>query len=92
MFGGRFDHKVAITKIFECRRCIETGEHCLPLVFVQCALRDELGEVPIDRGEARLDAVFAQIVQRHVIPCLDADLSNTIAHLACANDSDFSNF
>jgi hypothetical protein len=46
-------------------------------------------EISANGGEARIDAVFADIVDAYVESCEGADMRDATAHLPSTNDADF---
>jgi hypothetical protein len=89
LFGRRLDHQIAIGERLHGFRRLDAGKRGLALVFGDGLLLDLAGHVAIDGGEAGLDAVGADVVERHVVACERANLGDARAHLARADHSDF---
>ena len=68
----------------------DAPDRLLALVLPDAARGDLTGEIAVYRGERGLELVRRDIVDHHCVPGQRADMRDPVAHLACANDSDFS--
>jgi len=70
------------------RRQAEPAERGIPLCRREPALLDAAGQVPIDGVASPLGDVERNFAADSLVPGLDADLRDTRAHRAQADDSD----
>ena len=69
----------------ERRRRLDPADGGLALRLLDAAGGDLAREIAVDRGETRLDALLADVVQEHLVAGQRADMGDAAAHLARAD-------
>ena len=89
VLDGGFDDEIAIRQFFIGACSANARQSGIALGFGQFAGLHAPGEIAVDGGEARLDALRGNIVERDVIAGKGANMGDAVAHLTGANDADF---
>ena len=95
ILGRGLDDEVAVGEILEAsRRSLmrASAGACARLRVIWLRARPGAGQVAVDRGDRRLDALLGNVVHARRRSRQRADLRDAVAHLARADDADFANF